>query len=222
MLNVIDMSSHELKPTMFPGMVRFSNHSNNTNIMGEVSASEMRKRICNILEITEEQFKSRTRLREVVTARKLFAYFMKRFTSRSLDRIGMDIGGRDHASVLHYIKCTEDLLETDKEFKQLFRLVEVAVSPKTKYITKDILMDMPTDTVIQLAYNESRPKRMLLRLKSFERGVIDCDIKMYEGQWISTINMIRISIDDFIYFDYKDEDDMEIPMRLFYFDHFNV
>jgi chromosomal replication initiator protein len=44
-------------------------------------------------------------------------FFSKQLTKSSLTTIGAQIGGKDHATVLHACKTVNNLLETDKKFK---------------------------------------------------------------------------------------------------------
>jgi chromosomal replication initiator protein len=44
-------------------------------------------------------------------------YFSKSLTKASLATIGAEIGGKDHATVLHAFKTVNNLMETDKSFK---------------------------------------------------------------------------------------------------------
>jgi chromosomal replication initiator protein len=44
-------------------------------------------------------------------------FFSKTLTKASLANIGSQIGGKDHATVLHACKTVNNLLETDKRFR---------------------------------------------------------------------------------------------------------
>jgi len=62
---------------------------------------------CKIFGIREEVLKSKYRGLEVVNARK-FAYKMLReHTNMGLEAIGIELGGKDHATVLHGLKTHE-------------------------------------------------------------------------------------------------------------------
>lgn len=69
-------------------------------------------------------FNSKTRKREIVWARQAAMHLCKRYTTQSVSRIGMLIGGRDHATVLHAIENVDNLLSTDDEFKKKYDAVE--------------------------------------------------------------------------------------------------
>lgn len=71
---------------------------------------------------------SKSRKREIVLARQCAMFLCKKHTTQSVSRIGMVVGGRDHATVLHALKNVENLLETDADFKQKFDMVEAKLA----------------------------------------------------------------------------------------------
>ena len=56
---------------------------------------------------------SRTRKREIVFARQLAMTLSKELTNCSLEKIGLVIGNKDHATVLHAKKTIRNLSDTD-------------------------------------------------------------------------------------------------------------
>ena len=59
----------------------------------------------------------KTRKREIVQARQIAMYFAKNLTQSSLASIGSQIGGKDHATVLHACRTVTNLKEIDKNFR---------------------------------------------------------------------------------------------------------
>jgi chromosomal replication initiator protein len=51
-------------------------------------------------------------------------YFSKNLTKSSLALIGSQIGGKDHATVLHACKTVNNLLDTDKRFRLYIEEIE--------------------------------------------------------------------------------------------------
>ena len=66
--------------------------------------------------IEKESIRLKSRKKEIVEARQLCMAFTKVFTSASLAIIGLELGGKDHATVLHACKTVKNLRETDKGF----------------------------------------------------------------------------------------------------------
>jgi chromosomal replication initiator protein len=94
------------------------------NIQSEFTVNEIQKVVCNYFSITPENLMSKTRKREIVQARQIAMYFSRCLTKSSLSSIGAQIGGKDHATVLHSYNTVCDLLETDKRFKQHMQAIE--------------------------------------------------------------------------------------------------
>jgi chromosomal replication initiator protein len=83
----------------------------------EVSIDYIQKIVSDYFQLPIEQIKSKTRRREVVQARQITMYFAKNHTKTSLANIGLQCGGKDHATVLHACRTVGNLIETDRRFK---------------------------------------------------------------------------------------------------------
>lgn len=90
----------------------------------DISIEFIKKTVCDYFNIAPEQLKSKTRKREIVQSRQIAMYFAKIFTKNSLASIGSQIGGKDHATVLHACKTVNNLMETDKRFKRYINDLE--------------------------------------------------------------------------------------------------
>ena len=84
----------------------------------EISIDYIQKVVCNFYNIALDQLQSKTRKREIVQARQVAMFFSKSLTKSSLATIGSQIGGKDHATVLHACKTVNNLIESDKRFRQ--------------------------------------------------------------------------------------------------------
>lgn len=87
------------------------------NTTREISIDFIQKVVSDYFSIPMELLKSKTRKREVVQARQIAMFFAKSMTKSSLASIGMQCGGKDHATVLHACRTVNNLLETDKKFR---------------------------------------------------------------------------------------------------------
>ncbi len=83
----------------------------------EISIDYIQKVVCNYYNIGLDMLQSKTRKREIVQARQVAMFFSKSLTKSSLATIGSQIGGKDHATVLHACKTVNNLIETDKRFR---------------------------------------------------------------------------------------------------------
>ncbi|MDR1120555.1 MAG: chromosomal replication initiator protein DnaA [Dysgonamonadaceae bacterium] len=60
---------------------------------------------------------SKSRKQEIVQARHLSMFLSKKYTGFSYSHIGLKIGNRDHATVLHACKTVQDAIDTNKSFR---------------------------------------------------------------------------------------------------------
>ena len=88
------------------------------NTAREVSIDYIQKVVSDYFNMPVELMKSKTRKREIVQARQIAMYFSKKLTKSSLASIGMQCGGKDHATVLHACKTVNNLIDTDKTFRK--------------------------------------------------------------------------------------------------------
>ena len=83
----------------------------------EISVGRIQEVVCNYFGISEDILLSKTRKREIVQARQIAMYLSRSLTSTSLSSIGAQIGGKDHATVLHACNTVGDLMDTDRSFR---------------------------------------------------------------------------------------------------------
>lgn len=84
----------------------------------EISVDKIRCAVCDYFKISQDQIVSKTRKREIVQARQITMYLVRNLTKTSLASIGTQIGGKDHATVLHACNTVQDLIETDRNIKR--------------------------------------------------------------------------------------------------------
>ncbi len=87
------------------------------NTSRDISIDFIQKIVCDYFGIPVDRISSKTRKREVVQARQLAMYFSKKLTKSSLASIGLQCGNKDHATVLHACRTVNNLIETDKKYK---------------------------------------------------------------------------------------------------------
>lgn len=94
------------------------------NSKKELSIDYIQRIVCDYFNLTPEALQTKTRKREIVQARQIAMFFSKSLTKSSLATIGSKIGGKDHATVLHACKTVNNLLDTDKQFKNQLEELE--------------------------------------------------------------------------------------------------
>ncbi|NTW33181.1 MAG: chromosomal replication initiator protein DnaA [Bacteroidetes bacterium] len=94
------------------------------NTTREISIDYIQKIVCDYFSIAVDMINSKTRKREIVQARQLAMFFSKRMTKLSLASIGLHCGNKDHATVLHACRTVNNLIDTDKQFKDCVEKLE--------------------------------------------------------------------------------------------------
>lgn len=74
--------------------------------------------------IKRDLIQSASRKREIVQARQVTMFFIKKHTELSLSQIGTQVGNRNHATVLHACNTVKDLVEVDKGFRSDIEEIE--------------------------------------------------------------------------------------------------
>jgi chromosomal replication initiator protein len=69
--------------------------------------------VAQVYNLKAEDIRSKSRAKQVSTARKVAAYVIKEMTNASLMDIGADLGGRDHATVSFYINDISKQVKND-------------------------------------------------------------------------------------------------------------
>lgn len=64
------------------------------------------------------------RARHIVDMKRIIAIILKKNTKLKLWKIGEIVGGLDHSCISHYIKTQKNLIDTDRNYRENFRLVE--------------------------------------------------------------------------------------------------
>ena len=94
----------------------------------ELTIDKVQKVVCEYFNLTKEQLISNSRKRQIVQARQISMYMSRNLISCSLSTIGAESGGKDHATVLHACTTVQDLMTTDRVFKQYVTDIEKMLS----------------------------------------------------------------------------------------------
>lgn len=103
------------------------------NIVGEhendLTIEKVQKAVCEYFNITRDTLLSKSRKRQIVQARQIAMYMSRNLINCSLATIGAELGGKDHATVLHACTTVSDLMTIDKSFKQYVTDIERMLVP---------------------------------------------------------------------------------------------
>lgn len=82
--------------------------------------------VANYYNISENQILSRKRTKEIAFARQVAMFLAKELTSLTLETIGLNFGGKDHATVLYSYNSVSALSKKDKDvLNQILEIKEV-------------------------------------------------------------------------------------------------
>ena len=84
----------------------------------EITVDHIVKEVANHYSIRQEDVYGRSRQAGIVLVRQLSMYLAQEHTSLTNCKIGLLIGNRNHATVIHSVKTIENRIQVDKELKK--------------------------------------------------------------------------------------------------------
>ena len=93
-------------------------------IRKELTVKEIQKNVAKAFDISEEDIKSPSRRKQIITGRQTAMYLIRVNLRKSLNDIGSFFGKKDHTTVLNSIKKVEKLKSEDKDFKRLLESLQ--------------------------------------------------------------------------------------------------
>ena len=84
----------------------------------ELSLAAIGTTVARYFRLKVADIRSSSRKQNLVRARSLAMFLARQMTSKSMHQIGEYFGGRDHTTVLHAVRKTELLLESDSELQR--------------------------------------------------------------------------------------------------------
>jgi chromosomal replication initiator protein len=90
----------------------------------QITIDLIKEKVCAFYNMDVQLLQAKCRKREIVQARQISMYLSKKYTESSLQRIGSELGKKDHATVLHACKTIADLIQIDKTVKANVQEIE--------------------------------------------------------------------------------------------------
>lgn len=84
--------------------------------------------VCREFNVRIEEVFKKTRKREVVDARRVYGYFMRKETKLSHALIAKPMG-KDHSTNVHYVKTTKNLMASDRIFAKKVKNINETLNP---------------------------------------------------------------------------------------------
>lgn len=81
------------------------------------------KEVCRYFRLEEDQIRGPSRSRDILNARQIAMYLIRRMTSLSLDETGKLFGGRDHSTTLNGVTKVENRMKNDNTFAETVKAI---------------------------------------------------------------------------------------------------
>ena len=81
------------------------------------------KEVCRYFRLEEDQIRGPSRSRDILNARQIAMYLIRRMTNLSLDETGKLFGGRDHSTTLNGVTKVENRMKTDNTFAETVKAI---------------------------------------------------------------------------------------------------
>ena len=88
-----------------------------------ITPANIIKEVCRYYHIEEDQIRGQSRSRDILNARQIAMYLIRRMTSLSLDETGKLFGGRDHSTTLNSVTKVENRMKTDNTFAETVKAI---------------------------------------------------------------------------------------------------
>ena len=83
------------------------------------SITRIQRVVADYYQITVEDLKSKKRSNPIAYPRQVAMYLIRELTNESFQKIGLEFGGRDHATVIHSIEKIKTEINKNKELKNI-------------------------------------------------------------------------------------------------------
>ena len=92
----------------------------------EITSALVLATVAKYFDVSIEDMQSKSRTRRLTNARQVAMYLLRELTEMSLPRIGNDLGGRDHTTVMHAVrKVSAQMAERQTIFNQVTELTNL-------------------------------------------------------------------------------------------------
>ena len=81
------------------------------------------KEVCRYFRLEEDQIRGPSRSRDILNARQIAMYLIRRMTNLSLDETGKLFGGRDHSTTLNGVTKVENRMKNDNTFAETVKAI---------------------------------------------------------------------------------------------------
>ncbi len=96
-----------------------------SRVPSNLTPTEVLEGVCRYYNVDLERIRGKQREREIVWPRQVAMYLMRQETSASLLQIGMELGGRDHTTIMHgWEKIQGEVAQNDRVRREIAAVLE--------------------------------------------------------------------------------------------------
>ncbi len=129
----------------------------------------LRDAVCAVYNISQEQLESTNRKSNVVSAKRMFFYFLRRHYFLPYAKIS-SVFGMNHATVIHHHKTMKGYLEYDKETILEYIRVRDMVFEQNSFVTLNDELELLEREKLLLDDRVDKIKSEINYLKELENG----------------------------------------------------
>jgi len=118
----------QVSPYLYPGVVSKILPLNVNSGKIYYTIQYIKNTVCDYFNMPPPLIQIKTRKREIKDVRQIIHYFCKEYSKASLATIGREIGGKDHATVLHSCKTVNNLKDTDAEYRRNIEEIDRSIN----------------------------------------------------------------------------------------------
>lgn len=180
------MMNEMISPYVYPGLI--------TSVRFSITPEMIVDRICDHLFMSKEKIYSKSRKHEIVFARHLVYFFVRRLTQMSLTETGM-IFMQDHATVLNGVKRINERLQTDKKTMHLVSTIQLLLGANNTYVDVDYISNIEHGKVVILAYDDGVIRPFHYKHSHTIGTKMFGSVKFFEEAWHNIGNYLYLSVD---------------------------
>lgn len=98
--------------------MRIMNHNVHAERKRTITVDQIVERACDFFQIRQEDVYGKSRKAGIVLVRQLSMYLAQHHTQLTSSKIGVLVGNRNHATVIHSVRTIEERLKKDKDFQK--------------------------------------------------------------------------------------------------------
>ena len=103
-------------------------YANGRGTFTDNSIGKIMNIVANYFNLSTDDLTGKRRSKEIANARMIAMYLCKLLTEETLERIGLEFGGRDHSTVIHACEKIGDDIKTNSELEKIISELKVKMS----------------------------------------------------------------------------------------------